>query len=57
MIKVKVPGTTANMGPGFDSFGMALDIYNEITVEEIESGFEMLQEGEPSEIPLAENLI
>ena len=57
MIKVKVPGTTANMGPGFDSFGMALDIYNEITVEEIESGFEMLQEGELSEIPLEENLI
>lgn len=57
MIKVRVPGTTANMGPGFDSFGMALDIYNEITVEEIESGFEMLQEGEPSEIPLEENLI
>lgn len=27
-IIVKVPGTTANLGPGFDSLGMALSIYN-----------------------------
>lgn len=29
-IKVKVPATTANMGPGFDCLGMALELYNEI---------------------------
>lgn len=29
MIKIQVPATTANMGPGFDCFGMALKIYNE----------------------------
>ena len=29
MIKIQVPATTANMGPGFDCFGMALNIYNE----------------------------
>lgn len=45
MIKVKVPATTANIGPGFDSFGMALDIYNEIVIEEIEDGIIILQEG------------
>ena len=33
-VKVKVPATTANFGPGFDCLGMALPIYNEITVEE-----------------------
>ena len=33
-VTVKVPATTANIGPGFDCFGMALPIYNEITVEE-----------------------
>lgn len=57
MITVKVPATTANIGPGFDSFGMALDLYNEIYIEKIDNGFEVLQEGKPSEIPLNENLI
>ena len=33
-ISVKVPATTANLGPGFDCFGMALPIYNTITLEE-----------------------
>lgn len=33
-ITVKVPATTANIGPGFDCLGMALPIYNEITIEE-----------------------
>lgn len=33
-VSVKVPATTANLGPGFDSFGLALPIYNTITVEE-----------------------
>lgn len=33
-IHVRVPATTANMGPGFDSIGMALSIYNDIYVED-----------------------
>lgn len=33
-ISVKVPATTANLGPGFDAIGMALPIYNTITIEE-----------------------
>lgn len=33
-ITVKVPATTANIGPGFDCLGMAIPIYNEITIEE-----------------------
>lgn len=32
VIRVKSPSTTANMGPGFDCLGMALDLWNEITV-------------------------
>lgn len=31
---VKVPATTANLGPGFDCLGLALPIFNTITVEE-----------------------
>lgn len=33
-VSVKVPATTANFGSGFDCFGMALPIYNTITIEE-----------------------
>ena len=33
-VSVKVPATTANLGPGFDCLGMALPIYNTVTIEE-----------------------
>ena len=32
-ITVRVPATTANIGPGFDSMGCALALYNTITCE------------------------
>jgi homoserine kinase len=28
-----VPATSANLGPGFDSFGLALDLCNEVTID------------------------
>ena len=37
MIKVWVPATSANLGPGFDSLGIALNIYNEYEFELKES--------------------
>lgn len=33
-VSYKVPATTANLGPGFDCLGLALPIYNIITIEE-----------------------
>jgi len=33
-ISVRVPATSANLGPGFDCVGVALPIYNTITIEE-----------------------
>jgi len=33
-VSVKVPATSANLGPGFDCFGIALPIYNTVTIEE-----------------------
>ena len=27
-VSVKVPATVANLGPGFDCFGLALPLYN-----------------------------
>lgn len=34
MIKVKIPATSANLGSGFDSLGIALTMYNTIYIEE-----------------------
>ena len=33
-VSVKVPASSANLGPGFDCIGLALPIYNTITIEE-----------------------
>lgn len=38
MIKIKVPATTANIGPGFDTLGLALDLFQEIAIEKANSG-------------------
>jgi len=38
VIKVRVPGTSANLGPGFDTLGLALSIYSTFYFEQIESG-------------------
>ena len=36
MLKIRVPATSANIGPGFDCLGLALSLYNYFTVEEAE---------------------
>jgi len=33
-VHVRVPASSANLGPGFDSLGLALALYNEVTAEE-----------------------
>ena len=42
---VKVPATSANLGPGFDALGLALDLWNESTFELAED-FNVYVEGE-----------
>ena len=37
-VKVKVPATSANLGPGFDVAGLALTLYNTFTFELNEGG-------------------
>lgn len=34
MIKIKIPATSANLGAGFDSLGLAVDLYNYVYMEE-----------------------
>lgn len=40
-VTVRVPATTANLGPGFDAFGCALSLYTDVTFEETEFGLEI----------------
>ena len=35
-IRITVPATTSNLGPGFDFLGIALNLYNVFEFEEIE---------------------
>lgn len=35
-VTIRVPATTANLGPGFDAFGCALSLYTDVTFEETE---------------------
>lgn len=57
-VVVRVPATSANLGPGFDAIGMALDMWSEYTVERSDK-FEIICEGEGShDMPLDEtNLV
>ena len=44
---VRVPATSANLGPGFDTLGLALSVYDELVVERIGDGqLEIDVEGE-----------
>lgn len=40
-VTVRVPATTANLGPGFDAFGCALSLYTDVTFEETQEGLEI----------------
>ena len=40
-VTIRVPATTANLGPGFDAFGCALSLYTDVTFEETEGGLEI----------------
>nr|WP_026378020.1 homoserine kinase [Aestuariimicrobium kwangyangense] len=45
-VTVRVPATSANLGPGFDAMGLALDVYDEITVTPAHRlGFDLSGEG------------
>lgn len=43
---VRVPATTANLGPGFDCLGLALDIWNEVQFTPGTQGYSVVIDGE-----------
>lgn len=45
-VAVRVPATSANLGPGFDSLGLALMLHDEVTVEVTEGGLVVEVDGE-----------
>lgn len=54
-VTVRVPATSANLGPGFDALGLALDLYDEITVEATGAGLHIDVTGAgQGEVPLDE---
>jgi homoserine kinase len=44
-VRVRVPATSANLGPGFDALGLALGLHNEVILEEAD-GVSVSVEGE-----------
>ncbi|WP_238899244.1 homoserine kinase [Clostridium sp. YIM B02500] len=55
MITVRVPATSANMGPGFDTLGIALNLYNDFGFREMEDGLKF--NGMPEEFCNEDNII
>ena len=45
-VRVRVPASSANLGPGFDCLGIALGVYDELTVETTASGIHIDAVGE-----------
>jgi homoserine kinase len=48
-VKVRVPATVANLGPGFDALGVAITMYLEIDIEPRRDSIEIMVEGEGAE--------
>lgn len=44
-VHVRVPASSANLGPGYDSFGLALARYDDVTARLTDSGFAVTVEG------------
>mgnify|MGYP002276990601 CR=1 FL=1 len=40
MLEIRIPATSANLGPGFDCLGFAIKLYNSFIIEEISTGIE-----------------
>lgn len=48
-VRVRVPATSANLGPGFDALGLALGLYDDVVVRVADSGLHIDIAGEGSE--------
>ena len=58
-VRVRVPATSANLGPGFDALGLALTLYDDLTARVAPDGFRVTVTGQGAgELPTdAEHLV
>ncbi len=51
-VTVQVPASTANLGPGFDAIGLAIDLWNQASFKLIDKGYLVQADGESAdEVP------
>lgn len=48
-VRVRVPATSANLGPGFDAFGLGLGLYDDVVVRVADSGLSVDIAGQGAE--------
>ena len=58
-VTVTVPATSANLGPGFDSFGLALALHDPLLVDVVPDGLDVPVEGDsaPAVPPPSRHLV
>src|ERR1700760_957379 len=49
-VRVRVPATSANLGPGFDALGLALSLHDEVDAWTCESGLSIEISGEGADL-------
>src|SRR6201987_6385806 len=49
-VRVRVPATSANLGPGFDALGLALSLYDEVEAWVCESGLSIEISGDGADL-------
>lgn len=55
-VRIRVPASAANLGPGYDSFGLALGRYDDVTAERTSGALEITVEGMgAAEVPTDES--
>jgi homoserine kinase len=54
-VRVRVPATSANLGPGFDALGLALALHDELTARVTSGGLQVEIRGEGADLPRDEN--
>ena len=50
VVRVRVPATSANLGPGFDALGLALSLHDEVDAWVCESGLSIEISGEGADL-------
>jgi homoserine kinase len=52
---VKAPASSANLGPGFDAIGLALDLWNTVTIDTDGPAGEIINEGPEAKLLVGQN--